>query len=107
MSWRLPFVNRDELTLSDDVPGDRAQQIGASQARFQPEIRVERVDDEMIMMRLAGRRRRAAIDGAAETGHALDRTADLGWHRRGRIDRDPFGQSFCGRWNPVDHPVHE
>src|SRR5262245_54036982 len=103
----LPLVRRDELTLPDDVSLDRRQQVGARQPRFQIEVRVERVNDEMIVMHLARRRRRAAIDRPTKPRDALDRAADLGRQRRAGFERNVLGKAVRARRNPIDHPVHE
>src|SRR5258707_7517941 len=95
MSWcGLPFVNADDLALADDVPVDRGQQLGARQPWLETEVRVERIDDEMIVVRLPRWRRGTAIDGTAESRNALNRTGDLGRHRRRGVDRNPFRQTF-------------
>src|SRR3954463_10760474 len=100
MSWGgLPFVDADDLALADDVAGDGGEEIGPGQAGLQPEIRVERVDDEMIVMRLAGWRRRTAVDRPPEPRDPLNRTGESGRHRNRRIDRHPLGQPFRVRRN--------
>ena len=81
--------------------------LRSGQAGLETEIRVEGVDHEMIVMRLARRRRRAAIDRPPESGHALDRAGDFGRHRRRGIDRNALRQPRRRRRDLVDHPVHE
>src|SRR5258708_34203281 len=92
MSWCLPFVDGDDLSLAYDVSVDRGEQIGAREPRLQAEIGVERVDDEVIVMRLARRRRRAAVDRAPETGDPLDPAPGLRRHPPPGLDRGPFPQ---------------
>src|SRR3954452_3733195 len=107
MSWGLPFVSRDDFTLTDDVSVDRGEQVAASQAWLETKIRIEGVDNEVIVVGFAWWRRGTAIDRAAETGYALDRAGDRRRHRRRRIDRDPLRHPLRRGWNLVDHPVHE
>src|SRR5207247_11203584 len=104
MSWCLPFIDGDDLALTDHVTLYRRQEIGPGEPRLQVQVRVERIHDEVVVMRLPRRGRWTAVNRTAETGDALDRTGDLGGHRRGRIDRNRFGQAFRWRRNAGGQP---
>src|SRR5947199_10425098 len=90
----FPFVRGHELTLSNDVTLNGGEQIGSRQAGFEIEVRVERVDNEMIVVHLARRRRGTAPERTAEAGQSLNRAADLGRHRHVRLERNVFRQSL-------------
>src|SRR5206468_3451224 len=87
----LSFVRGDKLALADDVSFDRVQQFHAVQPWLQIERRVERIDDEMIVMHFARWRRRTPIDRTPEARHALDGAGNLRRHRHVRLKRHVLG----------------
>src|SRR5437868_7166371 len=92
------FVSGDELALAKDVTVNRLEKIRARQAGLQIGRHVERVDDEVIVMHFAGRRRRTAVDWTAKSRHALSRSGNLFRHRLIGLERNRFGQPVRVRW---------
>src|SRR4030095_14131058 len=104
MSW-FSLVRRDKLALADDVSRDRLQQFHAVQPWLQIERRVERIDDEMIVMDFAQWRRRTSIERTPEARHTLDGAGNFRRHRHVRLERHVLRQPLRRRRNLVDHPV--
>src|SRR5689334_21715034 len=105
MSW-LSLVGDHQLAASDSVSFRRLEQVGAREPRGQL-VAIEREDDEVIVMRLSGRRSGAAIEGPPKSGDSLDGAADRRRHRRARLERNVLGHA-ARRWrNVVDEPMNE
>src|SRR5215471_142036 len=67
----LPPVAPHPLRLAQDVSFHRRFQILLARARFQIELRVQRVQPEVVAMRVARRWAWAVVSGLAEVVHAL------------------------------------
>ena len=102
-----PFVDGNQRPLPDDVALDGLHQLRAVEPGLQRQLRIERIDRERVVMRLARRRRRAAIAGAAEARQSLNGAGDLGGRRQRRLHRQVSRQPLGRARNLVDHPVDE
>src|SRR6058998_1140399 len=83
-----PFVSSHELALANHMPLNRSEQIRSRQTGLEIKRRVDRIHDEMIVVRFARRRRRTAVDRSPESGDALNRAGDRARHRRIRLERN-------------------
>src|SRR4030095_10992553 len=88
MSW-FSLVGGDQLKLSQHVPLDGVEQFRAVHTGRQISA-VERIDDEVIVMWLARRRRRTAVNRTPEPRQTLHGAANFRRHRRVRFERDIF-----------------
>src|SRR5205085_1437576 len=97
----LLLVFSGQISLREDMPLHRVQEVFSGRARIEREFGIQRIELEEVTMRSA-RRTRAAVANLIETVRALTRDG------RGLLfGRNIFGQLLCARGEVVQDPVCE